>query len=109
MQQKPRNVKKSVVVEPPNIGVKVDVKVPKMSVTGEILEAGMKIHPPKLSVTGHKINVGIPKDVSTYHQKEHHNYGPKIIKMKDFISQDFKAPIYDVKEVPHFGIYKKKK
>ena len=57
-----------------------------MSVTSEILEAGMKIHPPKLSVTGHKINVGIPKYVSTYHQKEHHNYGPKIIKTRDFIS-----------------------
>ena len=80
-----------------------------MSVTGEILKEGMKIQPPKLSVTGGKISVGVPKDTSIYHQKEHHNYDPKIAKMKDFISQDFKAPIYDAKEVPHFGIYKKKK
>ena len=89
--------------------MKFDVKAPKMSVTGEILKAGMKIQPPKLSVTGPKISFGVPKDTSTYHQKEHHNYGTKIAKMKDFISQDFKEPIYDVKEDPHFGIYKKKK
>ena len=89
--------------------MKFDVKALKMSVTGEILKEGMKIQPTKLSVTGRKISVGVPKDTSTYHQKEHHNYDPKIAKMKDFISQDFKAPIYDVKEVPHFGIYKKKK
>ena len=44
-----------------------------MSVTGEILKEGMKIQPPKLSVTGSKISVGVPKDTSTYHQKEHHN------------------------------------
>ena len=40
-----------------------------MSVTGEILEEGMKIQPPKLSVTGGKISVGVPKDTSIYHQK----------------------------------------
>ena len=69
-----------------------------MSVTGEILKEGMKIQPPKLSVTGGKISVGVPKDTSIYDQKEHHNYDPKIAKMKDFISQDFKAPIYDEKK-----------
>ena len=48
----------------------------------------MKIQPQKSNVTGNKINIGVLKDTSTYHQKEHHNYGPKIVKMKDFISQD---------------------
>ena len=59
--------------------MKFDAKARKMSVTGEILKAGMKIQPPNLSVTGPKISFGVPKDTSTYHQKEH-------AKMKDFIS-----------------------
>ena len=80
-----------------------------MSVTGEILKERMKIRPPKISVIGNKISVGVPKDTSTYNQKGYHNYNPKIAKIKDFILQDFKAPIYEAKEVPHFGVYKKKK
>ena len=31
----------------------------------------------------------------------------KLIKMKDLISQPFKDPIHDVKEIPRFDIYKK--
>ena len=69
----------------------------------------MKIQPPKLSVTGNKISVGVPKDISAYNQKGHHNYNPKIAEIKDFILQDFKAPIYEPKEVPPFGVYKEKK
>ena len=100
--------KSHVMPEAPKIGAKVDVKMPKMSVTGEIMKAGMKIETPKLSVSGPKISVEVPKDTSTYYKKEKCNYPTKVVKMKDYISQDFKAPIYDVKEVPRFGIYKKK-
>ena len=32
----------------------------------------------------------------------------KILKMKDLISQPFKEPIHEVKEIPKFEIYKRK-
>ena len=97
------------------ISKKIEVKPPKVAppkLSQKDLHVGIGLHgkaaDPKL-----KISVGTtsgktkPKIKASQPKVKDVKLPAKIIKMKDLISQQYKDPIHDVKEIPRFEIYKK--
>jgi hypothetical protein len=99
----------------------INVKVSKEGKKGEVLKAGkpkvdinisggLKVEAPKLKGSLNITASGKtkPKIKSSHTKVKEVQLPAKIIKMKDLISQQFKDPIHDVKEIPRFEVYRPK-